>query len=182
MTFIDVVAVIFAGATTIATGLSAFVLWRQWHGTIYAEWSVCWVRDKNEELLRTLEVSFTLRNNTQTGIRAFRVDAYGAPLKDLNTRNPSKEKDHSWPAMSAPLSLVILPGQSASAQVVARPDWSAIVARKSIRLFSRSRLILRIQVSVTSMVRNRRVARKQTTIEIPREMIESAVITPTKEN
>jgi hypothetical protein len=170
MTTAELMAACFGAATAFATGISAFVLWQQWRGGIYAEWEPSWSGGAGSKSPRTLEIIVTVRNDTKVGVRCWKVAVSGVPLVDVKAGNPPAEKHQSWSKAEAPVSAGVDPGQSARVRVTIWPDWSAILTRKSWRVFSKSYAVLRIQISIASKAR-RRMVRRTTKINIPKAMI-----------
>jgi hypothetical protein len=167
---------LFTGITSLATGITAFVVWNQWRVQIQVEWKPAWSNLYERSIPPRLEAQITVRNYRRFGIAGKRVEVSRCPVLDLRVGDPNRRKHDSWKPQQSPLPLDIEPGASGSVTAFLFIDWAALAERRSVKKRPKSSTDLRIQISVASKARRRWTTKASTTIDIPNEVIAKAAI------
>ncbi len=158
-----------ATATAIATSVTAYVVWRNWRGSIHVEWEPVWEDMYPKSIPPMLEIRLTVRNNRQFAVSGQIVEITQCPVLDVKVGDRRLGKHGSWKPNQAPLRLDVEPGGSESCTVFVVVNWISLAKRKSVKRRPKSSTKLRVQISIFSKARRRRMTKARTIIAIPNE-------------
>lgn len=172
MILVEWIVLIIGCVTAVATSITAYAVWYQLRGNIQVEWEPAWHEMYEKSIAPHLEIRVTIRNYRNFGVRAWRADVSGCPVKDVTSGRTKKHE--SWQSHQAPLNLDVEPGASKSCMISVFPDWALLAKRKSITMRPNSSTSLRVQISLASKSGKRVRMKYHIAIPIPNEKIAKA--------
>lgn len=167
----EIAVYIAAGAgvfTALATGVSAWIAWRQHLGQLSVDWHLEWRSDKE---VRRLFVECTVHNRTTISFGPSSMVVTGAAAEVRPSRG---EKHESWPTNEASLgSTKVSPNQSERYSCTIFLDWPSLQNQLHSERFRSSKrsISVRIKVTLWSMSSRRRKRSFTTRIKVPARTI-----------